>query len=336
MSSDAIVLIHAHLSTPDRIKCCLELINNVKFFGYEIILTTHTPASKQIQEKVDYYVYDKDNIVLTDPKFLGYITYFTDGFDLSTQQFHGHNTTFAVFRLLLLGINYAKILRKKVIHIMDYDGLIHSPHELILNESKILSKKLDGVFYHWSTENDIETHGKMQVTTRLMSGNVDYMFNCFSQYLDLELQKEITLRHGFGPGEEFFAYILNLTKFNENRNTNVELIDFVPNLDKIQFEQDRMHIEETKPWIALYIGNEQYDYVFHLNHFIDMNMKIVVDDNIISDSFFYKGCFNLTKFEKGKIIKVFMNDELIKTFDLNDEKLYQYIKQTTTIYFKGD
>ena len=108
MSCDSIVLIHAHLSTPDRIKCCIELINNVKKFGYEIILTTHTPASKMIQEKVDYFVYDKENIVLTDPAFLGYITYYTDNFDLSTQQFHGHNTTFAVFRLLYLGINYAK------------------------------------------------------------------------------------------------------------------------------------------------------------------------------------------------------------------------------------
>lgn len=336
MSSDSIVLIHAHLSTPDRIKCCLELINNVKKFGYEIILTTHTPATTEIQKKVDYFVYDKDNIVLKDPDFLGYITYYTNGFDLSTKQFHGHNTTFAVFRLLSIGIGYAKILRKKIIHIMDYDGLLKSPHELIINENKIRSKKLDGVFYHWSTEDDENTYGKMQVTTRLMSGNVDYMYDRFAKYLDLELQKEITLKYQFLPGEEFFAYILGLTKFNENKNKNVELIDFVPNLNRIQFEQDRMHIEETKPWIALCICDGDYDYIFHLNHFIDMKMKIIVDGNIISDFFFQKSFHNLVKFKKGNFIEIFMNDELIKTFDLTDEVLYNNIKNTTTIYFKGD
>jgi len=334
MSSDSIVLIHAHLSTSERIKCCLELINNIKYFNYEIILTTHTPVSKEIQEKVDYFVYDKDNIVLKDPEYLGYITYYTDGFDLSTKQFHGHNTTFAVYRLLTLGINYAKILRKKIIHIMDYDGLIKSPHELIMNEYKILSKKLDGVFYYWSSEDNSDTHGKMQVTTRLMSGNVDYMYERFMKYLDLEVQKEITLKYQFLPGEEFFAYVLGLTKYNDEKNSNVELIDFVPNLNRIQFEQDRMHIEETKPWVALYIGDNEEDYIFHLNHFIDMKMKIVVDNQIVSDSFFMKGFYNLVKFNKGQLIEIFMNDELIKTFDLNDQTLVNNIKKTTTIYFK--
>ena len=334
MSCDSIVLIHAHLSTPDRIKCCIELINNVKKFGYEIILTTHTPASKMIQEKVDYFVYDKENIVLTDPAFLGYITYYTDNFDLSTQQFHGHNTTFAVFRLLYLGINYAKFLGKKIIHIMDYDGLIKSPHELQINEAKILSKKIDGVFYYWATENDHQSANKLQVTTRLMSGDVNYMYNCFSKYLSLEKQKDITLKYQFLPGEEFFAYVLNLTKFNDSKNTNVELVNFVPNLKKIQFEQDRMHIEETKPWVALCIGDLDKDYIFHLNHFIDMKMKVQVDDKIISDSFFMRGQYNLVEFNKGKFIEIFMNDELLKTFDLTDNDFYNNIKKTTTIYFK--
>jgi len=142
------------------------------------------------------------------------------------------------------------------------------------------------------------------------------------------------LKYNFLPGEEFFAYVLNLTKFNENKNKNVKLVDFVPNLNQIQFEQDRMHIEETKPWIALYIGNQDEDYIFHLNHFIDMNMKIIVDGRVISDSFFYKKCYNLVNFKKGKIIEIFMNNELVKKFDLNDNDLYNTIKNTTTIYFK--
>ena len=47
---DSIVLIHAHLSDDERIKVCLEFVRQIKSFGYEVIVTSHTPASKEFRK----------------------------------------------------------------------------------------------------------------------------------------------------------------------------------------------------------------------------------------------------------------------------------------------
>ena len=116
---DSIVLIHAHLSDYKRLQVCSELVKKIKGFGYEVIVTTHTPAPKEFQDSVDYFVYDKDNLILTDLKYLGYMVWYTPNFDISSKEFNTNNTVLAVQRLMHLGVEYAKLLRKKYIHIMD-------------------------------------------------------------------------------------------------------------------------------------------------------------------------------------------------------------------------
>jgi hypothetical protein len=55
----------------------IECIKSLKQSGRKIILTTHYPASKELQDMVDYYIYDKNNI-LTKHTFYDY-TWFDYG-----------------------------------------------------------------------------------------------------------------------------------------------------------------------------------------------------------------------------------------------------------------
>jgi len=55
----------------------IECIKSLKQSGRKIILTTHYPASKELQDMVDYYIYDKNNI-LTKHTFYSY-TWFDYG-----------------------------------------------------------------------------------------------------------------------------------------------------------------------------------------------------------------------------------------------------------------
>ena len=237
---DTIVCIHAHLSDEERIRVCLEFVRQIKSFGYEVIVTSHTPATKEFQQEVDYFVYDKDNIVLSDVNFLGYMTWYAPGYDVVSKEFCSYNTVLAVFRLMHLGTQYAKMLGKKKIHLFDYDGYLKTTYQLLINEEK-LDTGLDGIFYYWQnekivddgrgTETNIKT--KLQTTTRFISANVDYLLYCFNKYNDLQMQKDILNTNGFLVGEEFYAYVFELTSYNENKNNNVELYPFVENLDRM-------------------------------------------------------------------------------------------------------
>ena len=84
---DSIVCIHAHLSDEERIRVCLEFVRKIKSFGYDVIVTSHTQATKEFQEEVDYFVYDKDNIVLSDVQYLGWMTWYAPNYDLTSKEF---------------------------------------------------------------------------------------------------------------------------------------------------------------------------------------------------------------------------------------------------------
>jgi hypothetical protein len=333
--SDTIFLIHAHLSDIKRIEICSELIDKLKEFGYEIILTTHTPAPIHIQRKIDYLVYDKDNIVFRDNdddyKFLGYIGWYTPHFDVQSKEFFTSNTTLAVYRLLLAGISYAKMLEKKIIHIMDYDGLLHKKDELLRNESVIRNGK-KGVFYSWNDETDTKN---LQVTTRLMSGDVSYMYDRFVKYKDVEQQKKILIDHQFLPGEEFFAFTLGLTKYNkDDKVEDVVLKEFTPLLEEIGLEQDRSHVDEDFPWLCVILKSER-TFMFMMNPQNPTLFEIASDTGFHHEKYLIKLQYHLLEIPDNSFITVKTNGKMFRTYDLRNEKLKDKLKLINSLEFKG-
>ena len=138
--TNEIILIHAHLSDTERKAICHKFIEQFKSFGYEVLIATHLPLDKDTQELVDYAIYDKDNILIDDPELKGYLIHYAYEpddkgeliplFNIASREFFKYNTIFAVLRLLLAGVTYAKLLNKKVIHIFDYDGFLPFDNEL--------------------------------------------------------------------------------------------------------------------------------------------------------------------------------------------------------------
>ena len=137
LKSDEIVLHHAYLSNDERKEICHKFIRQIKSFGYEVILASHLPLENDTQKLVDYAIYDKDNILLTEPALRGYITHYTPRFNISSREFFKHSSILAVLRLLLAGTAYAKMLNKKIIHSFDYDGFLPDDRELVENSALI-------------------------------------------------------------------------------------------------------------------------------------------------------------------------------------------------------
>ena len=122
--TNEIVLIHAYLSDEERKSCCHKFIKQFKSFGYDVLITSHLPLDKDTQDLVDYAIYDKDNFLVDDPELKGYIIHYAHTrddkggtvpiFNIASREFFKNNTIFAVLRLLLAGVTYAKLLNRKL------------------------------------------------------------------------------------------------------------------------------------------------------------------------------------------------------------------------------
>ena len=62
-----LVIIMCHCNDDDKIKVLLENINKIKTEGFDIMMLSHIPVSSSIQNKVDYFIYDKSNPTITYP-----------------------------------------------------------------------------------------------------------------------------------------------------------------------------------------------------------------------------------------------------------------------------
>ena len=362
MTNDTVALIHAHLSDERRIKVCTEFVEQIQSFGYEVIVTTHTPAPIEFQQKVDYFVYDHDNCLLFEPDALGFITWFTDSYDVQSKEFFKFNSSLAVHRLLHIGVAYAKMLGKRNIHIFDYDGYLENSNEMKRNEEK-LNNGLNGVFYHRGTEGFEETNRgewfvireqRLQIVSLFMSAKVNYLLKCFEDAGDFSKQMSVVHGHGFFVGEEFMSYVLKLTKYNKEIEKNVEIHPFLttnggdPAIEGMT--QDRVGTNEDIPWVCLIPKTKVFNskvkriphYLFLMNIYDDSHFEIFFDDVKYKDVQLireqgvgqYNTQWTLVPIEENVKIDIRLNGNHFRTYDLRDENRMRVLTMCNSLFHK--
>ena len=214
MKSDEIVLLHAYLSTNERKEICHKFIKQFKDFGYDVIVASHLPLDKDTQELCDYAIYDKDNTLINDIGLKGYITHYTPRFNISSREFFKNSTILAVYRLLLAGTSYAKLLNKNIIHLFDYDGFLPTDDELIEN-SLIINNGQQAVLYEREKQNMCIPDGNQKGGFKfrhwqiipIMSCKVDYLHRRLSMFNDDQLIEKMK-NEGMQIGEELLGYVM--------------------------------------------------------------------------------------------------------------------------------
>jgi hypothetical protein len=56
-----IIILDTYPSTKEHLECLNECIDRLSGKGYDLMITSHYPVPLHIQEKVDYYLFDKEN-----------------------------------------------------------------------------------------------------------------------------------------------------------------------------------------------------------------------------------------------------------------------------------
>ena len=132
-----LILILCYAPDTKRQELLRTLVNDINNDEFDIMIVTHSFVPQDISDKVDYIVYEKENLLLTDIKSK-YKVVFTNGdFTVNTTECKKYNHGFTCLRLLLLGLKSAKNLDYVKVHLFEYDCEIKSDIE-IKDNSKLL------------------------------------------------------------------------------------------------------------------------------------------------------------------------------------------------------
>ena len=189
-------VVMSHADTDEKRQLLEMCVNSLKHQGHCVIVSSHIPVSKRVEETADYVVIDKENPVVMDQEYhelsntvpIHYMKYpnfdLTYGFDFN----HGY----AALKLIKNGLAIAKTNDHEICHFVNYDYVITDPR--VLKDHSIELSRADFVGCTWS---DI----KESINTGLFSAKTDRAFEAFSHIKS----KKDYFKH---PGKIFLEDVL--------------------------------------------------------------------------------------------------------------------------------
>jgi len=123
--NDDIFIIGQYVNTPKKEDILINLINKLRQFNIPILLTGHYPVNPEIQNMVDFYLFDKENPALYKHEFQKYdlicSNFWTETSDWITE-ISADSFDYCIWTFMRNSVNFAKSLNKKNIHYFDYDS----------------------------------------------------------------------------------------------------------------------------------------------------------------------------------------------------------------------
>jgi hypothetical protein len=177
-----LIVIGAHCPDFERqeiLNKCIDYLQSTKN-EFDILITSHVPVPDFISNKVDYVFYDKNNEFLYETKYQNKPWFLPSGTDLSIESgfVNEYNTYLAVYRLLISGFGFAKVMGYKKAHYIEYDVHLKNTNELYDN-SNLLNDY--GVILY---KGEIQKHLYQSDFSQgfFQSVNIDYLDETFLYY----------------------------------------------------------------------------------------------------------------------------------------------------------
>jgi len=199
--NDDIFIIGQYVNTPKKEDILINLINKLRQFNIPILLTGHYPVNPEIQNMVDFYLFDKENPALYKHEFQKYdlicSNFWTETSDWITE-ISADSFDYCIWTFMRNSVNFAKSLNKENIHYFDYDS--NPDIYQYINEFLTPMKQYDAVVfdipavpnqyvpYFFSMKIDIASklYNGIQTQEQYYRNNHDhfYMEDTFYRYLN--------------------------------------------------------------------------------------------------------------------------------------------------------
>ena len=174
-----IIILDAFVTDKQEEGILINFIDSVKTIGDDLLLMSNTTTSKEVQDKVDYFFYDKKNQLFKEKySKYDYVNYWTqyDWFKVSNCFPHTQNHGLSVLISLFRSVRMAKELGYTHFYKMEYDARLTEKTKIKikgLNDECILSGK-KGVFF-------VDNHGDhSSMSVHYFFCEIDYFLDNFS------------------------------------------------------------------------------------------------------------------------------------------------------------
>jgi hypothetical protein len=116
-----IYFITAYTPTFDKEQALRNLVHSIKQQGKEILVISHSPIAKDIENMCDYTIFDKENKLVFDSNSQYWSTSKLNDVIFEYVNLESFITILAVYKLFLGGLAYLKSLDYDIVHFLEYD-----------------------------------------------------------------------------------------------------------------------------------------------------------------------------------------------------------------------
>ena len=167
-----VIILSSYPSNELKTKILSDCIDSIKKLNFDIFLVSHLPVSKEIQDKIDYFIYDRDNTLL--PENMSLFTWFTIGDSKFIINKKGHELT--ISKNMFNSISLVNALK--------YDLFLFSESDNIFSDNDV--KKIENLFDRMVSDNkkmiffepcDFYESGSHVYETLLFGGSPNYFLS---------------------------------------------------------------------------------------------------------------------------------------------------------------
>ena len=306
MNKKDIIIIGAYPNHPYKMDMLRECIERVKPLGYDILVVSHYPLPIDIQESVDYVIYDKENVkMLYCPNY----EFGNDGFRLKKNINEGGHAL-AVVKNINNGINYVNYLKYNFFFYMECDNLFGSDDLLkieILKNSMFMEGKEMLLFNPPIEKDSYET---------LVFGGIPSYY-CGSIHLPI-------------TEEDFKGERISLERIFYLEHNKMESSFYIINSSSNEyFLSSEINKDFPKFVVDVFGSNKDSNLYLFIINFPENPNSIEVTINNNSPREFCSSCWHLADVYLGEplVVKVVSDGvEMVKEFGLTEEDKLGYFK----------
>lgn len=186
VKKDEIIIITTYPDTSTRKKLTKECVISFKKTNRKIILVSHYPVDNEIQELVDYYIYDKNNVMIHH-SYYNYYYQYNDVYNVNINISSLTNSNQSLAALINL-FNGAKLANK-----LGYTKILTVVYDIVLHDDDV--NNVDNIFNTLSSWNafltKIDTEIGVGIETTIMGFKTNYFLDVFRDIRDGSIFTEL-------------------------------------------------------------------------------------------------------------------------------------------------
>lgn len=261
--NNQIAIIISHASSIEKIKVLDKCIEALKNNNFKIAISSHISIPEEQFEKIDYFIYDKENPVIDTGE--NSTTFWTNLPGYTQQYKFRINYSYTIFKLIKNAISFAEYNGFEISHIVNYDYIIHET-EIFKKHSNLLLEK-DVCFYQQKGIDNTICPGIYSVKNKPLLTLIENI-NSSEKYFSF----------GITQFENFLYHIFTKLKYNcedlsvISKNNEIDLISL----------GDKFYIEKLENQVIhklyVFLSKQEDNYYIFINSSCDATLITDIKD----------------------------------------------------------